>query len=222
MALSLRHALSARTAFRWDFSRWKASARGQGGYRAMALKVLPLVLALAPVTCLPTALVYESTTYLAQLSSAVAGKVGLRHCPCELSEDDREGVVAVVGMPRNITILKQLPQLKLVQSSSYMYPCLSTVPTQAAVAKIDVNWTSYGAEPIAEFVIAAVFHWSRDIFGPWILAVTFFFFFFGLFCRPLADDANPLVVEEARQRCCVGSGSESLRPLACFCKVPSL
>ncbi|CAJ1328712.1 unnamed protein product [Effrenium voratum] len=163
MALSLRHALSARTAFRWDFSRWKASARGQGGYRAMALKVLPLVLALAPVTCLPTALVYESTTYLAQLSSAVAGKVGLRHCPCELSEDDREGVVAVVGMPRNITILKQLPQLKLVQSSSYMYPCLSTVPTQAAVAKIDVNWTSYGAEPIAEFVIAAVFHWSYDL-----------------------------------------------------------
>ena len=90
----------------------------------------------------------------------------------------------MVGMPRNMTVFEQLPNLKLIQSSHYMhlgrsrmiccvcaqpqllaggkprYPRLSTVPVKAAVAKYDVPWHSYGVEPIAEFVIAAAFQWT--------------------------------------------------------------
>ncbi|CAK8999163.1 Glyoxylate reductase [Durusdinium trenchii] len=66
-------------------------------------------------------------------------------------------------MPRNITILEQLPSLTLMQSSHYMHPRLSTIPATVTVAKYDVPWRSYGVEPIAEFVIAAAFQWTYHL-----------------------------------------------------------
>lgn len=112
----------------------------------------------------PIALVFESNGYVADLATHVGEKVALRHCSSfkcgELHSSARSEVVAVVGMPRNISILQQLPGLKLLQSSHYMYARLGSVPAQATVAKYDVAWHQYGVEPIAEFVIAAAFQWT--------------------------------------------------------------
>ncbi|CAK9037045.1 unnamed protein product [Durusdinium trenchii] len=63
--------------------------------------------------------------YLSDLAKNVGSKVALRQCPepyDDLSAADRSRTTAVVGMPRNITILEQLPSLTLMQSSHYMRP----------------------------------------------------------------------------------------------------
>ena len=41
-----------------------------------------------------------------------------------------------------------------------MYPRLAAVPAGTIVAKYDAPWHVYGVESIAEFVIAAAFHWT--------------------------------------------------------------
>ncbi|CAK9037060.1 unnamed protein product [Durusdinium trenchii] len=90
-------------------------------------------MALSVLACLSTvlaapadiALVFESPQYLSDLAKNVGSKVALRQCPepyDDLSAADRSRTTAVVGMPRNITILEQLPSLTLMQSSHYMRP----------------------------------------------------------------------------------------------------
>jgi len=126
----------------------------------MAFLVLAL---LSTVRAAPIGLVFESFEYLSDLATHVGDKIALRQCSsfeCELKSSDRSEVIAIVGMPRNISIVQQLPNLKLFQSSHYMYPVLDSVPAPAAVAKYDVPWHTYGVEPIAEFVIAAAFQWT--------------------------------------------------------------
>jgi len=111
--------------------------------------------------------VYEtSASYLASLeNSAAASKVTFHPCAphCDLSGDARKDVVAAVGMPRNFSSFRDYPNLKLIQSTSYMYPSVTLLPEHAAVAKYDAPWHTYGVEPIAEFVISAAFHWTYGL-----------------------------------------------------------
>ncbi|CAE7489913.1 ghrB [Symbiodinium pilosum] len=114
----------------------------------------------------PVVLVYEmSAAYLSDLAnSAASAKVEFRACEthCAISTD-RKDVIAAVGMPRNFTSLYDLPNLKLIQSTTYMYPRLSSVPARPIVAKYDAPWRIYGVEPIAEFVVAAAFQWTYKL-----------------------------------------------------------
>eukprot|EP00438_Fugacium_kawagutii_P027174 Skav214903 [mRNA] locus=scaffold1561:151982:153133:- [translate_table: standard] len=119
----------------------------------------------------PVVLVFESFEYISNLATHVGDKVALRRCSsieCDIPSSERTPqehaqVVAVVGMPRNISVLQELPRLKLFQSSHYMYARLDTVPAPVTVANYAVDWRAYGVEPIAEFVIAAAFQWILDV-----------------------------------------------------------
>jgi len=119
----------------------------------------------------PAVLLYEySRDYLEVLVLGQAGsKVDVVSCEvlshCEQpSPSLRERIVAVVGQPRNLSTLAELPNLKLVQSTSYMYPRLENIPQNVTVASYMPDWRdTYGVEPIAEFVLASVFHWNYQL-----------------------------------------------------------
>eukprot|EP00931_Biecheleriopsis_adriatica_P067425 TRINITY_DN41566_c0_g1_i1.p1 TRINITY_DN41566_c0_g1~~TRINITY_DN41566_c0_g1_i1.p1 ORF type:complete len:396 (+),score=57.57 TRINITY_DN41566_c0_g1_i1:48-1235(+) len=138
------------TALLWDSSLWKVHAVAETEQSK------------------PAALLYEfSQDYLQALALGTAGQeFDIISCEdrdsCEqLQPSLRQRVVAVVGQPRNMSTLAELPNLKLVHSSSYMYPRLTDVPLKAAVAAYKPDWRgTYGVEPIAEFVMAAAFQWN--------------------------------------------------------------
>eukprot|EP00746_Dinoflagellata_sp_MGD_P060891 gnl/MRDRNA2_/MRDRNA2_25803_c0_seq1.p1 gnl/MRDRNA2_/MRDRNA2_25803_c0~~gnl/MRDRNA2_/MRDRNA2_25803_c0_seq1.p1 ORF type:complete len:407 (-),score=67.53 gnl/MRDRNA2_/MRDRNA2_25803_c0_seq1:120-1205(-) len=116
----------------------------------------------------PVALVFEDEKYFdaLRLESPAAAYVEFIGCPApdfcgNLSDAVLTRVVAVVGQPKNVTKLMDLPALRLVQSTHYMYPQLTDVPSQSIVASYMPDWRDvYGVEPIAEFVLAAVFDWN--------------------------------------------------------------
>lgn len=116
----------------------------------------------------PVALVFEEEQYFDALrsSSPAASYVEFRGCPApdfcsNLSDTTLAAVVAVVGQPKNVTMLQALPALRLVHSTSYMYTRLKDVPSKAIVASYMPPWRDvYGVEPIAEFTLAAVFDWN--------------------------------------------------------------
>mmetsp|Transcript_82633 Transcript_82633/g.242495 ORF Transcript_82633/g.242495 Transcript_82633/m.242495 type:complete len:386 (-) Transcript_82633:98-1255(-) len=120
---------------------------------------------------LPAVLVFEGPAYFSRLQEADAARDLHELIACEaqgrcesLEASVLQRVVAVVGQPRNASLLRHLPGLRLVQSTSYMYPALALVPGQAAVASYQCNWREvYGVEPIAEWVLAAVFNWNYRI-----------------------------------------------------------
>lgn len=117
---------------------------------------------------LPIALVFESPIYFQSLTSSLEpGLIELRACDqttdfcASLEEPLLRRCIAVVGQPHNITLLGRLPGLRLVHSTSFMYPVLAEVPPQATVVSYMPDWRDvYGVEPIAEFVLAAVFDWN--------------------------------------------------------------
>lgn len=118
-------------------------------------------------TPLPVALVFEGPGYLRALAAGPAsGTVELVGCTApsycaDLPQELARRVAAVVGQPKNITAIRSLPNLKLMQSTSYMYPRLNETPSHCTVASYQPDWRNvYGVEPIAEFVIAAVFDWN--------------------------------------------------------------
>eukprot|EP00930_Biecheleria_cincta_P085843 TRINITY_DN75208_c0_g1_i1.p1 TRINITY_DN75208_c0_g1~~TRINITY_DN75208_c0_g1_i1.p1 ORF type:complete len:398 (+),score=53.01 TRINITY_DN75208_c0_g1_i1:58-1251(+) len=119
----------------------------------------------------PAVLLYEySRDYLEALVLGPAGSnvdvvscEVLSHCE-QPSPSLRERIAAVVGQPRNLSTLSELPNLKLVQSTSYMYPRLKDIPQKVTVASYMPDWRdTYGVEPIAEFVLASVFQWNYQL-----------------------------------------------------------
>jgi len=116
----------------------------------------------------PKVLVFEDQLYVDMLAEGPAGRqVSLVRCSaptyCEEALSD-DTVVAVVGQPRNASILESLKALKLVQSTFYMYPRLATLPPHVTVASYQCDWRGvYGLEPIAEFIIAGVFEWNYQL-----------------------------------------------------------
>jgi len=113
----------------------------------------------------PVALVFETDQYVAGLSNAGWDLV---QCDANWSLNKLKGpieaIAAVVGQPNNVSLLKELPRLQLLHSTSYMYTKLADVPQQVTVASYQPDWSHvWGVEPIAEFVLAAVFDWNYRI-----------------------------------------------------------
>jgi len=135
----------------------------------MRLVGLALAWALTEARALPPiVLIFESAKYMNNLIELRNVTDSLDFVLCNapdycksLAQDGKQRVMAVVGEPKDMTLLGHLPRLRLVQSTSYTHPRLADVPVQATVSSYQPNWRDvYGVEPIAEFVIAAVFDWT--------------------------------------------------------------
>lgn len=116
---------------------------------------------------LPAVLVFTGSDYARTLAEGPAKDV-VEVVPCgspgsctALDPAVKQRVVAVVGQPRNVSFLQELPKLKLMQSADFFYPSFDLVPASSAVAMYLVDYQGdYGAEPIAEFIIASAFEWN--------------------------------------------------------------
>jgi len=116
---------------------------------------------------MPVTLVYEAKDYFDRLvNGPAAGVTVFIHCEhkgtCSaLDNTTKNEVAAVVGQPRDLGILGDLPNVGLLQSTSYFHSWLDHVPTSIMVAKYSADYQkAYGSEPIAEFVMAGVFEWN--------------------------------------------------------------
>lgn len=115
----------------------------------------------------PLVLVFESEAYLKGLEQGAGGS-GVDFLLCsplsacdEIAESTRTRVIAVVGQPHDVAKLKDLPNLRLLQSTHYMYPSLADIPAHVTVAVYHIDYQhDYGAEPIAEWTVAAMFEWN--------------------------------------------------------------
>ena len=120
---------------------------------------------------LPAVLVFEDGAYLQGLAAHanLRASIELIHCPlprscASLDSATRRRVLAVVGNPRNASLLQTLPRLRLVQSTSYFHPHPDEVPRRAVIAQYSPDWRNvYGVEPIAEWVLAAAFDWAYNL-----------------------------------------------------------
>jgi len=135
-----------------------------GSTTILSLLAFVVVAHAADTTNLGVAVIFESQKYADDVASTFnwllpKGTVQIRVCPesnnCTIPEP-WDQVIAAVGRVLS-ELYPKLSGLRLVQSASYMYPTLETVPDKATVANFAAG---YDVEAIAEFVIAGTFDWQ--------------------------------------------------------------
>merc|ERR1719498_2083252 len=127
-----------------------------------AVLVASSALASAEAVGSPVVLVFESDEFVKDLNRQLGwllpqGIMEVQQCnssSCSIPEPAERVMAAVGRVPAEM--LTKLPALQLLQSHSYMYPKLETIPSKITVAKYDNHWRSSGGmQGIAEFVIAS-------------------------------------------------------------------
>jgi phosphoglycerate dehydrogenase-like enzyme len=114
----------------------------------------------------PVVLVFETQEYFGEV---------VRHCnwllpqgTFEFLQCDATNCSSAPGLDRAIAVVgrvpselvPKLPNIQLLQTHSYMYPKLETVPAHITVARYSPVTSP---EPMAEFVIASTFEWQYQL-----------------------------------------------------------